>query len=183
MPVIRHKAQRVGVLIDVANLYHSAKNLYQRRVNFGAVLKEAVAGRQLVRAYAYVVKTEGGEEQTFFDVLEKLGIETRVKDLQVFYGGAKKGDWDVGIAIDAVRIAKLVDVIVLMSGDGDFVPLIDYLRNQGTQIEVMSFGKSTSSHLKEEADEFFDMCESPEQFLLRQTARSRNLPKNTASNN
>ncbi len=176
MPVIRHKAQRVCVLIDVANLYHSAKNLYQKRVNFGAVLKEAVAGRQLVRAYAYVVKTEGGEEQTFFDVLEKLGIETRVKDLQVFYGGAKKGDWDVGIAIDAVRIAKLVDVIVLMSGDGDFVPLIDYLRNQGIQIEVMSFGKSTSSHLREEADEFFDLCENPDQFLLRQTTRSRRPP-------
>ena len=147
MPVIRHKAQRVCVLIDVQNFYHSAKNLYQRRVDFEAVLKQAVADRQLVRAFAYVVSTESGEERTFFEALEKLGIEIRVKDLQIFFGGAKKADWDVGIAVDAIRMSNSVDVVVLMSGDGDFVPLMDYLINQGVQTEVLAFGKSSSSRL------------------------------------
>jgi len=173
MPVIRHKAQRVCVFIDVQNFYHSAKNLYQSRVNFGKVLQEAVAGRQLIRAFAYVVSTEGGEERMFFDALEKLGIEIRVKDLQIFYGGAKKADWDVGLAIDAVRMAKTVDVIVLMSGDGDFFPLIEYLKNQGVQTEVMAFGKSSSSRLKESADEFFDLCEAPEKFLIKTPLKER----------
>ncbi|MEK7113413.1 MAG: NYN domain-containing protein, partial [Patescibacteria group bacterium] len=97
MTVIKNKEQRVGVFIDTQNLYHSARNLYKARVNFGAVLKEAVAGRRLVRAVAYLVTSETGEEKGFFEALEKLGIETKTKDLQVFYGGAKKGDWDVGL--------------------------------------------------------------------------------------
>ena len=172
MAVIRHKAQRVAILIDVQNFYHSAKNLYKRRVNFKEVLREAVAGRQLIRAFAYVVRTETGEEKTFFEALEKLGVEMRVKDLQIFYGGAKKADWDVGIAIDAVRLSKMVDVIVLMSGDGDFIPLIDYLKNQGVQGEVMAFGKSASSRVKESADEFVDLSENSEQFLLKRVVRS-----------
>ena len=160
-------------MIDVQNFYHCAKNLYQRRTNFAAILREAVAGRQLVRSFAYVVRTETGEERSFFDALEKLGIEIRVKDLQIFYGGAKKADWDVGIAVDAIRMAKLSDVVILMSGDGDFVPLVEYLKNQGVQMEVWAFGKSASGRLKETADEFFDMCEEPEKYLLKQRVRTQ----------
>lgn len=174
MGVIRHKAQRVAILIDIQNFYHSAKNIYARRVNFKEVIKEAVAGRQLIRSFAYVVSTESGEEKTFFEALEKLGVEIRVKDLQIFYGGAKKADWDVGIAIDAIRLSKLVDVIIIMSGDGDFVPLVEYLKNQGSQVEVMAFGKSTSSLLRESADDFVDLGEDSEKFLLkRKIARKK----------
>ena len=91
MTVIKHKQQRVGVFIDTQNLYHSAKNLYHARVNFGAIMKEAVAGRSLIRAIAYVITTESGDETNFFDALGKLGIETKTKNLQIFSGGAKKG--------------------------------------------------------------------------------------------
>ena len=167
MAVVRNKAQRIAVLIDVQNFYHSAKNLYGQRVNFKEVLDAAVSGRQLIRSFAYVVSTESGEEKMFFEALEKVGVEIRVKDLQIFYGGAKKADWDVGIAVDAIRLSQQVDVIVLMSGDGDFVPLVEYLKNQGVQIEVMAFGKSASSRLREAADEFVDLSERPEKFLLK----------------
>ncbi|MDX1607938.1 MAG: NYN domain-containing protein [Candidatus Spechtbacterales bacterium] len=166
MELIRHPSQRVAVLIDVQNFYHSAKNLYQKRVNFKEVLKTAVGNRQLVRAFGYVVSTESGEEQDFFDVLQKMGIEIRVKELQIYYGGLKKADWDVGIAIDGVRLSNMVDVIILMSGDGDFVPLVEYLKNKGTQVEVMAFGKSASTKLREAADGFIDLCESPDKYLL-----------------
>ncbi len=155
--MIKPKEQRVEVLIDVQNLYHSARNLHNARVNFQEVLKTAVAGRKFIRAFAYVVKTKTGEEKPFFDALSNLGIETRVRDLQEFYDGQKKADWDVGIVIDAIRTAPGVDVVVLCSGDGDFIPLVDYLKNQGKRVEVMAFAKTTSSALKEAADEFTDI--------------------------
>src|SRR3977135_3656661 len=135
MAVIKHKEQRVGVFIDTQNVYHSARNLYQARVNFGAVLKDAVAGRKLVRAVAYVITTEAGDEKNFFGALEKRGIETKTKDLQIFAGGAKKADWDVGLAVDAIKMAPRLDTVIIISGDGDFVPLIEYLKiNQGCQV-------------------------------------------------
>ena len=165
--IIKHSGQRVGILIDVANLYHSAKNLYSARVNFAEVLKLAISKRNLIRVFAYVVRTKTGEEKPFFEALTKLGIETRIKDLQEFYGGQKKADWDVGIVIDAIRMAPSVDVIVLASGDGDFISLIEYLKNQGKRTEVMAFGRSTSSHLKEVADEFIDLEKYPQKFLLK----------------
>ena len=161
------KEQRVEVLIDVQNLYYSARNLYGRKVNFGEVLKTGVSGRKFIRAFAYVVRTKTGEEKPFFDALTKLGIETRVRDLQEFYGGAKKADWDVGIVIDAIRTAASLDVIVLASGDGDFIPLVEYLKNYGKRVEVLSFGKTTSLKLKEAADEFIDLDLEPEKFLLK----------------
>jgi len=165
--LIKHKEQRVTVLIDVPNLYHSAKNLYHLRVNFGEVLKTAVSRRKLIRAFAYVVKTKTGEEKAFFEALTKLGIESRIKDLKEYYGGFKKADWDVGITVDAIRVAPWVDVIILVSGDGDFIPLVEYLKNQGKRVEVIGFGRSTSSDLKEEADEFIDLEKSPEKYLLK----------------
>jgi uncharacterized LabA/DUF88 family protein len=167
MSVIKHPNQRVAVFIDTQNLYHSARNLYHTKVHFGNVLKQAVAGRQLIRARAYVVHTESGEEKPFFEAMQKLGIEIRTKELQVFFGGAKKADWDVGLAIDAVTAAPKVDAIILATGDGDFIPLVEYLqKNEGCQVEVISFGKSTSSRLIEAADDFTDMDNDPKQFLI-----------------
>jgi uncharacterized protein (TIGR00288 family) len=165
--MLKPKEQRVVVLIDVQNLYHSAKNLYQARVNFREVLKEAIAGRKLIRAFAYVVRTKTGEEKPFFEALIKLGFETRVRDLQEFYGGMKKADWDVGITVDAIKTAPTVDAVVLVSGDGDFIQLVEYLKNQGKRMEVMAFGRTTSAKLKETADEFIDLDEYPEKYLLK----------------
>jgi uncharacterized LabA/DUF88 family protein len=167
MAVIKHSAQRVGVFIDTANLYHSAKHLYKSKVNFGNVVKEAVANRPIIRAIAYVIATEGGEEKAFFDALTKVGIETKSKDLQIFYGGAKKADWDVGITVDAIKLAPKLDVVIIVSGDGDYVPLIEYLKNMGVQVEVASFGRSSSTKLREAADLFLDLCDSPQKFLMR----------------
>ena len=167
MAIIKQADQRVGVFIDTQNLYHSAKNLYKARVNFANVLKDAVAGRQLIRAIAYVVTTESGEEKGFFDALEKIGIEAKTKDLQIFYGGSKKADWDVGLAVDAIKLAPKLDAIVIASGDGDFVPLVEYLKAT-TQVEVISFGKSSSSKLRETTDDFIDMCENPNRYVLAQ---------------
>ncbi|MBM3261180.1 NYN domain-containing protein [Candidatus Kaiserbacteria bacterium] len=167
MAIIKHPEQRVGVFIDTQNLYHTAKNLYHARVNFGNVLKDAVQDRRLIRARAYLVTTESGEETAFLDALTKMGIEPKTKDLQVFYGGAKKADWDVGMAVDAITVSAKVDTVILFTGDGDFVPLVEYLKiHGGCQVEVVSFGRSTSSRLKEAADHFLDLDEDPRRYLI-----------------
>ncbi|OGZ96526.1 MAG: hypothetical protein A2847_02575 [Candidatus Sungbacteria bacterium RIFCSPHIGHO2_01_FULL_50_25] len=167
MAIIRHKAQRVAVLIDVQNMYHSAKNIFGARVNFKEVLKTAIAGRELVRAIGYVIKTESGEEKAFLEALVKMGIETRIKDLQIFPGGTKKADWDVGMAVDAVRLAESNDAIVLVTGDGDFIPLVEYLKSRGVQVEVLSFARSTSQKLQEAVDDFTDLGAEPKKYLIR----------------
>ncbi len=167
MAIIKQKDQRVGVFIDTQNLYHTAKNLYKKKVNFGAVLKDAVAGRSLIRAIAYVITTENEDEKAFLGALGKAGIETKAKDLQVFYDGSKKADWDIGLAIDAVTMAPKLDAIVIVSGDGDFVPLCHFLRyHHGVQVEVITFGKSASASLKEVADEFIDLSTNAKKYLI-----------------
>ena len=167
MSIIKHPEQRVGVFIDTQNIYHSAKNIYHARANFGNILKDSVAGRRLIRARAYSVTTESGEEKGFFDALAKIGIEMITKDLQVFYGGAKKADWDVGLAVDAITAAPKLDTVILVTGDGDFIPLVEYLQiHAGCQVEVVSFGRSTSGKLKEAADDFLDLDTDPRRYIM-----------------
>lgn len=161
--IIPNKEHRIGIFIDVQNLYHSAKNLHGARVNYSELIKHLVGERRLVRALGYVVRSdpETGED-SFFDALEKAGIELRMKDIQVFPNGVKKADWDVGIAVDAIRMADMFDVLVLVSGDGDFIPLVKYLQiGLGKGVEVAAFGKTASSGLREVADNFTDLDSTP----------------------
>ena len=184
MSIVKHPEQRVGVFIDTQNLYHCAKNIYHSRVNFGNVLKDSVAGRRLISARAYVVTTESGEEKAFFEALEKIGIETRTKDLQIFFGGAKKADWDVGLAVDAITAAPSLDTVILFTGDGDFIPLVEYLKvHDGCQVEVVSFGKSTSGRLKEAADHFLDLDDDPRRYLINYRAGGRRAPSEQRRSN
>jgi uncharacterized LabA/DUF88 family protein len=186
--------QRVGIFIDVQNLYHSAKNLYRSRVNYAELIKNLVGDRKLIRAIAYVVKSEGVEglhadartsavrpaphlvvdtkpdasgegasaEGAFFEALEKAGLELRMKDLQIYPDGTKKADWDIGMAVDAMRMSSSLDVIILVTGDGDFLPLIDYLKwGPGRVVEVAAFRRSASAKLQEVADRFVSIEDVP----------------------
>lgn len=172
----QHKEQRVGIFIDIQNLYHSAKHLYQGRVNYRELLKELVDSRKLIRALAYVVRSEGieganhqeasafppGREAAFFEALENAGFELRIKDLQIYPGGMKKADWDVGMAVDTIRMAGSLDVVILVTGDGDFIPLVEYLKwGLGKQVEIAAFGRSASARLKEAADTFISLEDIP----------------------
>lgn len=170
---LKHPEQRVGVFIDVQNLYYSAKNLHNKKVHFGNIVKNGVADRKLVRAIAYVVRTEAGDELPFFEALYNLGLETRERDLLTYHGGNKKADWDVGISIDAIRIAELLDVIILVSGDGDFIPLVEYLQNKGRQVEVMSFRETTSTKLVENVDLYTNLSDNLDEYLIKDTKRKK----------
>jgi len=186
--MIINKDQRVGIFIDIQNLYHSAKNLYNARVNYKELVRNLLAGRKLIRALAYVVKAEGvdgqavgdaeslqrrglrsnSSEASFFKALEEAGLELRSKDLQIYPGGMKKADWDVGLAVDAIRMAVFLDVIILVTGDGDFLPLVDYLRwGLGRQVEVAAFTRTTSAKLKEVPDMFIGLEDIPKILLKK----------------
>lgn len=170
---LRHAHQRVGVFIDTQNLYHSARSLFNSNVNYKNLVEAAVGTRRLIRAFAYVIKSEAGDESKFFDALTDLGIETRVKDLQIFFSGEKKADWDVGIAMDIVRLSEKIDNVVLVSGDGDFLEVLRYVKSRGIRAELMAFKKTTSAKLLEEADDFIDLGGDGGKFLipLGKTAR------------
>lgn len=179
MSIIKHNSQRVGVFIDAQNLYHTAKHLYAKRVHFGKVVEAIVGDRQLVRAIAYVITSEAGDEQSFFEALQKAHIETKTKDLQIFADGSKKADWDVGIAVDMITMAKRLDSVILLSGDGDFVPALKYIQNAlGVQVEVAAFERSTSQSLIEQADSFLDLGSDQRQFLFSTGSKSSNKKQN-----
>ncbi len=183
--MIKRTEQRVAIFIDTQNMYHSAKHLFDARVNFGAVVEAAAEGRKIVRVIAYVAKSKTGEEQAFFDALLQNGIELKIKDVQEFASGAKKADWDVGMTVDAIAISDRVDAVGLVTGDGDFVPLVEYLQSHGLLAEVIAFDESTNTRLKEVANSFTDLSADPERFLIgfgRKTRPSSSRRKSAEAN-
>ena len=161
-----HPNQRVAVLVDAQNLYHTAQSVYSRNIDYSALLEKSVAGRELVRAISYVIRADSPDEEKFFEALVDIGFEAKIKDIKTFGDGSKKADWDVGISLDAVTLASHVDALVLCSGDGDFSRLCSHLRHEGVRVEVLSFRQSTADELVEAADTFMDMAEREETFLL-----------------
>ena len=159
--------RRVGVFIDVQNMYYSARNIYGCKVNYGAIVKNAVGEQKLVRAIAYTISTKTGDELPFFEALHKMGIEVNTKELLEYDSGQKKGDWDVGITVDVIRMLDMVDVVVMVSGDGDYVPLGEYCKNRGRLFHVVSFRESTSSKLIEEADIYTNLSDDLGSSLIR----------------
>ncbi|MCR4278436.1 MAG: NYN domain-containing protein [bacterium] len=177
--MIKHVAQRVAVLVDAQNMYHSAKHIHNARLNFGKAVEYAVGDRPLVRAIAYVAKSKTGEEEAFFEALIEAKIEPRIKDVQEYSSGVKKADWDVGMAIDAVMLSEKVDVIILMSGDGDFIPLVHYLHGRGVIVEVAAFSESTNTAFRECVDGFLNL--SDEKSFLIKSSRPKGKMKSSSA--
>ncbi len=157
---IKSSEQRVGVFVDVQNMFYSAKALHQSKIDYSKLLQEIVGNRKLIRALAYVVQKSEVDQSSFTEVLERLGYEIKSKDLRLRPDGTAKGDWDMGIAIDTIAIAPKLDTVVLVSGDGDFVPLVEMLKAHGCRVEVVSFRKSTSTELVIAATKYTSIEES-----------------------
>lgn len=163
----KNEDQRVGMFVDVQNLYYTARNLFKGHVNFAEVLEVGIEGRKLIRAIAYVIKASVSQEKNFFVALEKMGFEIRAKDLQVFPGGMKKGDWDIGLSLDSIKMSPKLDVVVIVSGDGDYCDLVEYLKVHGQRVEIIAFGSTTSKKLLEVADDFIDLEKDLKRFILK----------------
>lgn len=161
-----HASQRVAVIADSQNLYHTAHSIYSRNLDYTEMLSAAVDDRELVRAIAYVIRADSPSEEDFFEALHDIGFETKIKDIKTFADGTQKANWDLGMCLDAVTLASKVDTIVLFSGDGDFARLCTHLRHEGVRTEVMGFGSSMAEELIEAADSVTDLSEDEERFLL-----------------
>ncbi|MCP2015780.1 uncharacterized LabA/DUF88 family protein [Deinococcus sp. HSC-46F16] len=151
---------RVGVFIDTQNLYHSARDLLERTVNFETILREAVAGRELVHAISYTVEREGeATARPFIYKLSALGYKVRRMNLTLHHVAQDgraiyEGNWDMGIVADMVRLMDHLDVVVLGSGDGDFTDIVEVLQERGKRVEVIAFREHTAQRLIDAADRF-----------------------------
>jgi uncharacterized LabA/DUF88 family protein len=161
-----HPDQRVAVLADSQNLYHTGQSLHSRNIDYASLLEAAVDDRELTRAIAYVIRADAPEEESFFEALVDIGFETRIKEIRTFGDGSQKADWDVGMSLDAVSLAQHIDTLVLCTGDGDFARLCRYLKHEGVRVEAICFRESTAESLIDAADDFTDMSEQSDRFLL-----------------
>jgi uncharacterized LabA/DUF88 family protein len=170
-------AERVAVFVDGANLYHSIKNYYRGVLDYGRLLSAAVGGRKLLRATFYIVEKQEADEgpgaRSFVYNLNRFGYKVRSKPLVVHETttpeGEKsvshKGDWDVGIIVDMVRLADRADTYVLVSGDGDYVEAVEYLQSEkGLRVEAISAAQCTSQTLLDTCDLHTDLSEIPDLF-------------------
>ena len=156
----RGKNCRVGIFVDVQNMFYSAKNLYHGRLDFEKFLELALHGRKLVQATAYIVKTPEIDQSKFINLLKNNEYVVKTIDLKTGMNGFAKGNWDVGMVMDIFELADKMDVIALASGDGDFVPLVKYLQKRGIRVEVYAFAYNTAIDLKECADKFYPLQEN-----------------------
>jgi len=149
--------QRVGVFVDVQNMFYAAKNLYGSKLNFARLLDYIARDRPLVRAIAYVIQTPEVDQSNFLAMLRSNSYEIRSKELKHRPDGSAKGDWDMGLALDALATSERLDVVAIVSGDGDFVDLVNFLKARGVRVEVYSFPYSTAEELRHAATEYFQM--------------------------
>ncbi len=168
---------RVAIFVDGANLYHSIKNYYKGVLDYGRLLSAAVGDRKLLRATFYIVEKqeqdEGSGARSFVYNLNKFGYKVRSKPLQVHETltpeGEKtishKGDWDIGVIVDMMRLADHADTYVLVSGDGDYVEAIEYLQSEkGIRVEAISATQCTSQSLLDVCDRHTDLADIPDLF-------------------
>ena len=148
--------QRVAVFVDAQNVFYSVRHVFHNsRMNFKKLIHKAVNGRQLVRAVSYLVETPDADQTSFREMLEREGYELKIKPVKIRSDGSMKADWDMGIAIDAISMADKLDVVVLVSGDGDFVDMVNLLKSRGVVVEVISVKASTSEDLIRAANFYF----------------------------
>lgn len=158
--IARTFPQRIGIFIDVQNMFYSAKLLHQSKVDYGRLLREITGTRQLVRAIAYIVQKPDVNQAGFHEALTRFGYELKIKELKIRpdpdgrAGSTAKGSWDIGLTIDALMMAPKLDTVILVTGDGDYVPLVDTLKSQGCRVEVVSFERSTAGELIRAADQY-----------------------------
>jgi uncharacterized LabA/DUF88 family protein len=159
---------RVGIFVDVQNIFYAAKP-FNARLDFEKLLELSVGKRRLIRAIAYVVQSPDVDQSNFISMLQQKSYEVKIKDLRQRSDGSAKGDWDMGMAIDIMRFVDKLDVVVLVSGDGDFVPLVELVKTLGPRVEVISFTYNTARDLINSADEHIPIEEA---LLLKNSAQA-----------
>jgi len=157
--------QKVVLLVDVQNVYYTTRQTYGCNFDYNAFWARATADRQVVKAFAYATERGDQKQREFQNILRAIGFEVKLKNFIQRADGSAKGDWDVGITIDAMEYAAAADVVVvLVSGDGDFDLLVNKLVEKGKIVEVYGVPKLTASALINAASKFIPIDDN---LLLR----------------
>ena len=147
--------RNVTILVDVQNVYYTTRDAFKRPFDYNAFWQQATDGRNVVKAIAYAIDRGDEKQRQFQNILRAIGFEVKLKPFIQRSDGSAKGDWDVGIAIDGIEYGKDSDVLVLVSGDGDFGLLATTLREKyHTKVEVYGVESLTAQSLIHSADEF-----------------------------
>lgn len=154
------KKERIAIFVDSQNLYYSARMGYAAKVNYEKLLKLITENRNMIKAYAYIVQAPDGDVKPFATSLERIGYIVKIKDVRTRSDGSAKANWDMGMALDILGILDRVDTIILASGDGDFVPLVDFIKTKNKRVEIFAFAENTAYDLKEKADKFKPLGEN-----------------------
>jgi uncharacterized LabA/DUF88 family protein len=154
------KKETIALFVDSQNLYYSARMGYAAKVNYEKLLRLITGQRKLIKAYAYIVQPPEGDVKPFATSLERIGYIVKTKDVRTRANGSAKANWDMGMALDILGILDRVDTIVLASGDGDFVPLVDFIKGKTKRVEIFAFPDNTAYDLKEKADRFEPLGEN-----------------------
>jgi len=121
--------EKAAIFADVQNIYYTTRQTYQRHFNYSAFWTQATANREVVAAFAYAIDKGDSKQLCFQQILRNIGFEVKLKPFIQRSDGSAKGDWDVGITLDVIEYAAKSDVIILLSGDGDFDLLLNKVRN------------------------------------------------------
>lgn len=147
--------EKVAIFVDVQNVYYTVKQCHGTHFNYQAFWDQVTAGREVVSAFAYAIDRGDPKQMQFQQILRSVGFEVKLKPFIQRSDGSAKGDWDVGIALDMIDLAKEVDVAVLASGDGDFDLVVRKLRDaDGVEVEVYGARRLTAATLIQAATRF-----------------------------
>ncbi|MBT3505289.1 MAG: NYN domain-containing protein [Piscirickettsiaceae bacterium] len=147
--------EKLVVLVDVQNIYYTTKQSYNSNFDYNQFWAKVTANRQVIKAIAYAIDRDDEKQRQFQNILRAIGFEVKLKPFIQRVDGSAKGDWDVGIALDAMEYAKGADVVVLASGDGDFDLLVDKIRHDfNAVVEVYGVPKFTSTSLINSASKY-----------------------------
>lgn len=147
--------EKVAIFIDIQNVYYTVREAYGRNFDYNKFWAQATADREVIKAFCYAIDRGDQKQREFQNILRAIGFNVKLKPFIQRSDGSAKGDWDVGIALDAIEYAEKADVIVLVSGDGDFDLLVNKIRvKYGKKVEVYGVPQFTAAALMNEASEF-----------------------------
>lgn len=156
--------EKIAIFVDVQNIYYTTRQIYQRHFNYNSFWMAATANREVVAAFAYAIDKGDSKQQGFQQILRNIGFEVKLKPYIQRSDGSAKGDWDVGITLDVVEFAPQVDVVILLSGDGDFDLLLEKIRRiYGVSTQVYGVPALTAPSLVNASDQFIPI---DQHFLL-----------------
>jgi uncharacterized LabA/DUF88 family protein len=147
--------ETVTIFVDVQNIYYTTKQRFQRHFDYNAFWAKATANRKVVHAFAYAIGRNDEKQKQFQNILRAIGFEVKLKPYIQRNDGSAKGDWDVGITLDVIEHAEKSDVVILLSGDGDFDLLVQKVRkNFNNSVEVYGVQDLTADSLIASASKF-----------------------------